>query len=422
VCSLACHTSHPSVLCHSSGIYATLALMKYGRGATLVAGLMGILSGCSLFLDLDETPVLGANADAGHDGAQPPLGDAASDGDTPVVGLQVDTSDPQRVVVDHAGRFRLVFGAAKRWQLMEWSVGGGVPMTGSGSAPVYSPWELPFAGGRCASEQAQADDTIAVRYRGKAAVVLESRFVCAAAAVKEILRVSNRMVIWASGRIGSYITLRSEDTRQELANVQHSLLSPPVSGSSKIVAGGHTLVQGPGNIGAFAWIRLPLAPGDMIEVDEKTQRVGARIPLLTLEPSKDEDRVSDLLVTRDVGELELTGRAEEAQRGALRAPVNIRTSFRSNTDGAYVVAPTASGSISFALPGEFPQYEPAFIVSDWSQSRYTVKKAGVVIASDTKPIGPDCVTSYDAAARVLYVQDLTKNPRPTNDTPFEISP
>jgi hypothetical protein len=416
-----------------------LSLMGMRARHAMLLSPLAMVWGCSLFFDYDN------RLDGQPDASTPPAVDAGRQedvaldhfvsedaGDPPLRGLTVDTSNPSKVVIEHPGRFRMTYSEAKRWQLDTWEElrhSPGIVFSAGGDRATLSAWETTLEGAPCSHRSQTGAPPIVLRYTSATVALFDTVYDCGSAGGPRLVATTNHTV-WASGRaqVFTSIYLDSGVLTRDNGLLTYGVLTLPANGGGWDAIGQSAnkgiVLKRNGSRTSLALLQ-PAPDSTDLFVDEGTLPPRHFFRKFPAAPRLTSTRVfgqAEFLVGQDLDQASLDGRNQERALLALESPVNITgVSFQANS-GDYLMSRTTPGVASFVLPGAVPHYEPAFTMQNWTEATYTVRRNGVVVASDQRPIGTDVVTSYDASGKILYMQDVSTFPRQANGTAYSVTP
>jgi hypothetical protein len=414
----------------------TLKPVKYLSLASLALPFAGA---CSLFFDFESAPSVrppdaaadsakpSADASGDLDTGTPDVGDA---GEPPPVGLSLDTTDPTKLVIEHPGRFRVVFTQSNRWQLDEWSDLRNAPgrvFTAGGGRPTLSPWEVGYAGRTCSVATANSDARVSVDVVTKTAIKLVTYATCSAVAERP-LSMTGTYFVWASGRVQLLAGIASPDGAQMQDNTPMrfvQLAVPPLLDATRwdVVEAGNTgvLLRLANARTTMGFLQTRPDLGETLNTDSSRRYSYNALAGVTRIPTSPIYGRAELLLMPDLDSNAFAGRVQERANPSWETPVNL-TGYVDADDGALYIERTGPGALSFSVPGDVPRHEFAFQVHKWTDATYTVRKNGTVVASNANPVAANVVTSYDTARNVIFVQDISITPRQAATTTYSVTP
>ncbi len=91
----------------------------------------------------------------------------------------------------------------------------------------------------------------------------------------------------------------------------------------------------------------------------------------------------------------LSDRVDDVYLPGLSAVPPATVLGYSDSEGAYGIS-SAGQPAEFVLDGARDRHDPAFVVTDWGSPTFTIRRGGVIVATDAAPIGTDVLARYDA--------------------------
>lgn len=371
-----------------------------------------------------QGPMAGGAAGGGASGAggSPAGGSAGSPagggGSGPLAagpGLEANGSIGTGVVsFSVANRFELVFRKSDAaWQWAQWHDGDDLSVD-LGGEDMIDPWVILLAESHLSVDQA-TNQTAELVSSNRARSVLTTTFeMTNGGALNATLQASVRYAIFASGRIAVSAIVKNPSAGTlpitGYFEYGHLRVAPDLAWSTGVPGGGMIDPSQP-----YFFFRRTDSPANALVVrvgsaSDRNEANNEHNSYFTVEPHPEEmasgasvSRTWDIRVwPSGLSADDLGARARDVRSSAIEASSSVDAAAYDAAEGAYVATATAGTASLRLAPGE-GRFDPTFVLKNWPSEHVTVRRNGIVLATDAAPQTTHAALAYDAATKELVV-------------------